>query len=159
MSGTTFNTVSPSISTTRRKTPWVDGCCGPMLTTMVVSPDPSTTCGSSSDAVETNSVIGRTRCLSLPVALHRIIFAQRMTFPLIRHHDAAQVRVPREAHAEEVEDLALIEVRRRPDRSNAVDHRIVARHKGPQPDSLLHSVRNDVVADLKARLGRIPIHR
>ena len=27
-------TVSPSISSMRRSTPWVDGCCGPMLTTM-----------------------------------------------------------------------------------------------------------------------------
>ncbi len=31
-------TVSPSISRMRRSTPWVDGCCGPMLTTMRSSP-------------------------------------------------------------------------------------------------------------------------
>ncbi len=27
-------TVSPSSSRMSRRTPWVDGCCGPMLTTM-----------------------------------------------------------------------------------------------------------------------------
>src|SRR5665647_2629636 len=31
-------TVSPSISSMSRSTPWVDGCCGPMLTTMRSSP-------------------------------------------------------------------------------------------------------------------------
>ena len=31
-------TVSPSISSMSRSTPWVDGCCGPMLTTIRSSP-------------------------------------------------------------------------------------------------------------------------
>src|SRR5277367_5119881 len=99
MSGTIFSTVSPSISMTRRSTPWVDGCCGPMLRTMVVSPEPSTTWGSSSEPVETNSVIGRDRCLSLAVALHWLILAQRVAFPFVGHYDAAQVGVSGEADA------------------------------------------------------------
>src|SRR5271155_5253353 len=96
---------------------------------------------------------------SSAVALHWIILAQRVSFPLVRHHDAAQIRVRREAHAEEVEDLALIKIRRRPYRSDAVDHWIVAGHESPQPDALLHRVRHNVVADLKTRLSRIPVHR
>ena len=32
-------TVSPSISRMSRSTPWVDGCCGPMLTMMRSSSD------------------------------------------------------------------------------------------------------------------------
>ena len=33
MDGRTSATVSPSRVRTRRSTPWVDGCCGPMLMT------------------------------------------------------------------------------------------------------------------------------
>ena len=38
MAGRMWVTVSPSISRMRRSTPWVEGCCGPMLTTIVSSP-------------------------------------------------------------------------------------------------------------------------
>ena len=33
--GRAETTTSPSISRTRRNTPWVEGCCGPMLTVIV----------------------------------------------------------------------------------------------------------------------------
>src|SRR5271170_1765347 len=130
-----------------------------MLRTIVVSPEPSTIWGSSSEPVETKSVIDSDRLLSLAVALHRIVFAQRMAFPLVRQHDAAQVGVPGKADAEEIEDLALVEVSRRPDMGNAIDDWIVAGQKRPQPDALLHGVRKNVIADLKARFARVPIDR
>ena len=57
------------------------------------------------------------------VALHRIVLAQGMALPFVGHHDAAQVGMSAEADAEEVEDLALVEVRRRPDGRDAVDLR------------------------------------
>ncbi len=37
MSGIMRTTVSPSISSSTRNTPWVDGCCGPMFRIMVRS--------------------------------------------------------------------------------------------------------------------------
>ena len=40
MTGLDRRIVSPSISSTRRSTPWVDGCCGPMFMIMR-SPMPS----------------------------------------------------------------------------------------------------------------------
>ena len=40
MIGLTRSTVSPSSSIIRRSTPWVDGCCGPMLM-IIVSPSRS----------------------------------------------------------------------------------------------------------------------
>ena len=46
----------------------------------------------------------------LAIPLHRIVLAQRMPLPVVRHHDAAQVGMPLEAYAEEVEDLALIKI-------------------------------------------------
>ena len=38
MPGRMLVTVSPSHSRISRSTPWVDGCCGPMLMTRVSSP-------------------------------------------------------------------------------------------------------------------------
>src|SRR5947207_5430959 len=57
-------TVSPSSSRTSRSTPWVDGCCGPMLTTMrssaIGSPPPSTSSQSPPVTVKTRpSVVSR----------------------------------------------------------------------------------------------------
>ena len=60
------------------------------------------------------AVISSTR-EPLAVALHRIVLAQRMALPVVGHHDAAQVGVAAEVNAEEVEDLALVEVGRGPD--------------------------------------------
>src|SRR5215831_16593753 len=37
MTGLSDTTVSPSSSMTRRSTPWVDGCCGPMLMVRVLN--------------------------------------------------------------------------------------------------------------------------
>ena len=56
---------------------------------------------------------------ALAVALDGIILAQRMAFPVFRHHDARQVRMSVEANAEQVEDLALEEICARPDRTSA----------------------------------------
>ncbi len=49
-----------------------------------------------------------------------------MSLPVFGHHDAAQVGVTSEVHAEEVEDLTLIEISRRPDRSNAIERGVIA---------------------------------
>ena len=67
------------------------------------------------------SVSGLSSSMPSAVALHRIVLAQRMAFPVLGHHDAAQVGVTVEVNAEEVEDLALVEVGGGPDGGDAVD--------------------------------------
>ena len=101
MSGMMRTMVSPSISSSRRSTPCVDGCCGPMFRTIVWS------CDGSSTGVGFMCAISDT--------LDGIVLAERMAFPVFRHHDARQVGMAIEANAEQVEDLALEEVRARPD--------------------------------------------
>src|SRR6185312_15776191 len=61
------------------------------------------------------------RQLPAPVRLwqldagQRVILAQWVADPVVWHLDAPQVGMPGEANAEEVVDLALVPVRRRPD--------------------------------------------
>src|SRR3954452_16734232 len=50
MTGLVRRTVSPSSSSMSRNTPWVDGCCGPMLMIMVSSSDTSVSMSSGSTA-------------------------------------------------------------------------------------------------------------
>ncbi len=83
-----LTTVSPSSSSSSRSTPCVDGCCGPMFRTMrrgrlrLLPRLPVTP--------------GTARCRSClnPRPRDRIILAQRVSFPIVRHHDAAQVGMP-----------------------------------------------------------------
>src|SRR5262245_48057967 len=63
----------------------------------------------------------RERELPAPMGLRqlntrqRIILAQRMPHPVVRHLDTPQVGMPRETYAKQIEDLALIPIRRWPD--------------------------------------------
>ena len=59
----------------------------------------------------------RTRRAFARRTAHRIIFAQRMAFPIVRHLDAAQVGVALEDEAEEIEDLTLGPIGRLPEKS------------------------------------------
>src|SRR5579863_3139616 len=105
MSGIRRTTVSPSISSSTRNTPCVDGCCGPMFRIMVRSwPGSSTGVG-----VRWAIFIQRagTQQSGLAVALHRVIFAQGMAFPILWHQNAPQVRMARETNTEEIENFAL----------------------------------------------------
>src|SRR5207244_2869067 len=43
MSGVHFTTISPSSTSSRRNTPWVEGCCGPIEIVICVSSGRSTT--------------------------------------------------------------------------------------------------------------------
>ena len=52
----------------------------------------------------------------LPVTLHGIVLAERMAFPIVRHHDAPQIRMSIEADSEQIEDFAFEVIRPRPNR-------------------------------------------
>src|SRR5664280_1263895 len=117
MSGWQKTMVSPSSSSNRRSTPCVEGCCGPMLRTMRRAPRGD--CSSSTSAI-TNSGTSDSLILS-PRPHDGVILAQRMPFPVVRHEDAAQIRMVEESYAEEVEDFALVPVRAAPDSGDGVD--------------------------------------
>src|SRR5579871_585553 len=116
MSGIASFMTSPSARTTKRSTPCVDGCCGPMLSVMssVASAPFTSRCTSTSNPV-------RLMRLRLQQALPRgddavvllgldEVLAQRVPRPVLGHEDAAQIGMSVEGHAEEIEDLALLPV-------------------------------------------------
>src|SRR3990172_4523566 len=98
---------SPSSVTRKRKTPCVDGCCGPMLTTS----------GSVLTATELSSpqvrvLIGETPETRPESAgqSHKVL-AQRMSREAFPKHDPLEIRVTSEVDAHEVVRLALLQVR------------------------------------------------
>src|SRR4051794_5188902 len=101
MTGRHLTTTSPSRVSSRRRTPWVDGCCGPILT---VRSSRLSVASIMRVHLASHGEIHR-------LAAERLGAPQRMTFPVVGQHDARKVRVPLEADAEEVIDLALVPVR------------------------------------------------
>ena len=126
ISGSAFTTFSLSISSTICRTPCVDGCCGPIDSTIVVSDRLITSGGGVADRVMTlprgpvslvpatlqayapkaGCLQRRWSCSQMQAAArarvgpaHRVIFSQRMTNPVVRHLDAAKIRVSVEANS------------------------------------------------------------
>src|SRR3954453_12616480 len=94
------STFSPSSFRMTRRTPLVDGCCGPILRT---------------SSVESKNVTSGIRCLLAafytevflhpPVILldNAVVFAQRVSLPLLRQQNAPHIRMPGELDPEHVE--------------------------------------------------------
>src|SRR5215831_15442936 len=97
-------TFSPSNFSMTRSTPWVEGCCGPMLRT---------------NSVESRKVeSGIPRSLAAfdsQVFLHpalillenSVVLAQRVALPLVGQEDAPHIGVSREFDTEHVVDFAF----------------------------------------------------
>src|SRR3954451_13867037 len=131
MIGLTSRTISPSSVVSRRRTPCVAGWCGPMLivrSSSCSSPIGSIVTERSRSRYGTSSgsvmVPGRRRSV-IParelrfvegvddgLAAHREVAPLRIALVVLRHQDAAHVRMAVEHHAEHVVDLALLVVRR-----------------------------------------------
>src|SRR5690349_17633225 len=114
-------TVSPSSSSSRRSTPWVDGCCGPMLRTM--RRGPALGCSSATTVAETPAGMDWSPIKLNPPPRNRVVFAQRMAVPIVGHQNAAQVGVVQELNAEQVEDFTFVPVGGPPDGSDRLDDR------------------------------------
>src|SRR5579862_3639200 len=108
MSGTADMMVSPSNSKTTRSTPCVEGCCGPMFRVMRRT-EPSGgwwTVASAASAVMVSVWDSVSRigvlffAVAVFVAVHRIILAQRVAFPIDRHQDTAQIGMITETDSE-----------------------------------------------------------
>src|SRR4051794_15975757 len=198
MIGLQRSTVSPRSSSIRRSTPWVLGCAGPMLMTIVwsssgaagISPSlaasasliRSTEPTSRSNSRAVSSLRGLSPCgaseplrivSTIPVAgttssagdvgivsvtgppwggraeLHRdgadrVVLAQWMTLPVLRHEDAGQVRVVVEDDAEHVVHLALHRLRAGVEVEQRRHLGFVARHLHADPQPRLGPQRQQV---------------
>src|SRR3954463_15531766 len=95
MVGVTDCTTSPSSSSTRRSTPCVLGCCGPMLT-VIVSLRSSATMhpvalhvGAELGFGHRQRLVGLRRLLDL----YRVVLPAGMAFPVFRHQQPPQIRM------------------------------------------------------------------
>src|SRR5665648_1189880 len=132
MTGMTSLTSSPSSVTTRRSTPCVLGCCGPMLTTTSLKARPSTSEPSPravdssirrSASLTASSGSGVANWLGIRVVLRRVdvVFAQRVADEVVLEQDAAQVGMTEVPDPEHVPRLALVPVGARPHVAHGVD--------------------------------------
>src|SRR5579862_4170256 len=80
-----------------------------------------------------------------------------MTFPIVRHHDAGQIRVLVETYSEQVPNLALEEVGAGPDGGQRVDVGIFSLKFNFQPQILLFASREKLIDDLETGLARQPV--
>src|ERR1044071_8095681 len=116
MMGSTSTTISPSRSSVRRRTPCVDGCCGPMLRVMscVCGADPSGIVGLAKStrlmlpAPLFLGLVGDILAVAHPDKLLRllVVLPHRIPGPVLGQEHAAQVRVAFELDAVHVEHLA-----------------------------------------------------
>src|ERR1035438_2013690 len=81
-----------------------------------------------------------------------------MPFPVVRHQDAAQIRMVEETYAEEVEYFALVPVGAAPDAGDGIDYRIHA-EAALEAQPLIAFDRVQVVDDLESRFGREAVDR
>src|ERR1700685_4094946 len=81
-----------------------------------------------------------------------------MAFPLIGHHDAAQVGMATEAYSEQVPNFALIEVSRWPFGSDAFHFWVEGIDHDAEAEALLEAVGEDVIGDLEAWFAGAPVH-
>src|ERR1035441_9348541 len=86
MSGWHLTMVSPSNSSSRRSTPCVEGCCGPMFRDRLrgFAPEASTAADSGMGVATVSLTFVPA---SNPIARYAVILAQRVPFPIVRQHD------------------------------------------------------------------------
>src|SRR5688572_8584295 len=101
---------SPSSSSTRRSTPCVLGCCGPMFTVIVsvrISAMPlhaiALDVGAELGLADLERLVG----LRGLANLHRIVLPRRVAFPVLRHQQPAEIAIAVEEDAEHVPDFTL----------------------------------------------------
>src|SRR5690606_1509250 len=139
-------------SSSTRSTPCVEGCWGPMFKVICLRPS----CRGSSTLPESTvtaplfrsgSLIFLTRHRSsgkpllVGVAvletMRREILPQRVPLPVVRHHDAAKVRMITEGDAEQVVGFALVPVGALPDTCDGINLRTFAGDAALQAEPLI----------------------
>src|SRR5687767_5816573 len=90
ISGMALITVSPSSSTASRNTPCVDGCCGAMLTVMLLSRASERTCSWKDRVGEystTFDILSSVSSQQASVTSQREVLAERVAFEIIGSQD------------------------------------------------------------------------
>src|SRR5882762_10596960 len=156
MSGMASFITSPSARTTKRSTPCVEGCCGPMLRVMSsVARPPSrvSRCTSTSNparpisASRLQQALPRGRDAVVLLGLDEVL-AQRVSRPVLRHEDAAEIGMPLEGHAQEVEDLPLLPLGVAPDARDARHDGSVAGRVHLEGEEVAVAIGVEMVDDL-----------
>src|SRR5689334_14870393 len=125
MCGSALVMISPSISSTRRSTPWAAGCCGPkfmvkfwisgilgrLLERLVVARVLADDSRHQHARLDAHRLVHHALLLLVVAHLHvagqREVLAERVADEAVVSEDAAQVRVAVEQDAVEVEGFAL----------------------------------------------------
>jgi hypothetical protein len=81
-----------------------------------------------------------------------------MPFPIVRQHDAAQVRMIAEAHAEQVENLALVPVSGAPYVGDGVDLRVFSAQAAARSRWLRSSMQIDDLEPPSGGRGHVLQH-
>src|SRR5437016_2600059 len=159
MIGRASTMVSPSSSSATRSTPWVEGCCGPMLSVMVsVRTVPDLLRGELLQGrigqLPARRVVGERHLL---VAERRVL-AQRPAHPVLGQQDAGQPGMPGELDAVEVVGLAFVPVGGGPHACDARHARVLLAHGDLERDPRRAREREQPVDHLEARIARQPVH-
>src|SRR5262245_38568981 len=137
MCGCVSETISPSVRSTSRSTPWVLGCCGPMLTSISsVRTSNSTTVGSGRRTSVTVAIDCLSPSNSVIFQREFVILPQRMSDPVLRQENPPRIRMVDEPHAAQVVDFSLVPVGDAPD----IRH---GRHLGQFADLVALPARQD----------------
>src|SRR6478736_5181987 len=140
--GSALMMVSPSISSTRRSTPWAAGCCGPKFSVKLRMSATTAilqfrlVAGVVADHARYQRAIDDLHRLvhhallvgvvaHFDIAHQREVLAEGMPDETVVRQNAAQVRVAVEHDAEQVEGLALEPVRRGEHTDQAVQRRLL----------------------------------
>src|SRR5262245_11417938 len=172
--------VSPSSSSTRRSTPWVLGCCGPMLTVIVSVRSSAIVYQSPITKRSLTHSVPPTQPIALDVRLelvfahlewlvglrglanlHGIVLPRRMAVPVLRHQQPAKIRMAGEDDAEHVPHFALGPARGGPDALHRRDDSInlVRRRSHFQAKAVATWDGQQVIHDLEPRLAREVVGR
>src|SRR3990172_5877893 len=106
MYGTASSTISPSVLSTSRSTPWVLGCCGPMFTSSSSVRTSNSTCSGSVRSID----IGLLHPDPVVLGRHLVVLAQRVSLPILGTENPLEVRVTRKPDPREVKHLPFVPV-------------------------------------------------
>src|SRR5438045_9607332 len=81
-----------------------------------------------------------------------------MPIPVVRHEQAAQVRMAEKAHAKKIKDLALEKISAAPHAGHRFHAGISTRQQHFQPHPLFAAVRKQVIDDFETRFLRITVN-
>src|SRR2546423_743121 len=86
------------------------------------------------------------------VTSQRKIFSQRMSLPIVRQKNAAQIRMIVENYSKQIVSLAFVPICPAPDAGNARHVRVILVQNNFQADAMELRSRKKVIVDFKARL-------